>query len=76
MIYISLFTSMLLGAGANLASAAPLEKRSCTFTTYAAANSGASSCSAVVLDGIAVPAGETLDLSSLKEGASVLWYSF
>lgn len=57
--------------GAALAAAAPLEKRSCTFTSASAAKSGKSSCSTITLDNIAVPAGETLDLTGLKKGTTV-----
>ncbi|BCR96264.1 glycoside hydrolase family 28 protein [Aspergillus luchuensis] len=59
--------------GAALAAAAPLEKRSCTFTSASAAKSGKSSCSTITLDNIAVPAGETLDLTGLKKGTTVIF---
>lgn len=61
--------------GAALVAAAPaadLDARSsCTFTSASAAKSGASKCSTVTLKGIQVPAGETLDLTGLKSGATV-----
>ncbi|GKZ17014.1 hypothetical protein AbraIFM66951_005742 [Aspergillus brasiliensis] len=59
--------------GAALAAAAPLEKRSCTFTSASAAKSGKTSCSTITLDNIAVPAGETLDLTGLKKGTTVIF---
>ncbi|RAK73237.1 glycoside hydrolase family 28 protein [Aspergillus fijiensis CBS 313.89] len=61
-----------LAAGATLVSASPIEARgSCTFTTAAAAKAGKASCSTIVLDNIAVPAGTTLDLTGLKSGTHV-----
>ena len=43
----------------------------CTFTDADAAEASKGSCSNIVLDGITVPAGETLDLSDLNDGTSV-----
>lgn len=66
-------TSMLLSAGA-LVSAAPagLETRAgCTFTDAASAIKGKTSCSTIILNNIAVPAGTTLDLTGLKSGTTV-----
>ena len=72
------FHSGLVAAalGALLVSAAPvsdLEARgsSCTFTSASKAKSGKGSCSTIVLKDISVPAGETLDLTGLKTGATV-----
>nr|Q1HAY5.1 RecName: Full=Probable endopolygalacturonase B; AltName: Full=Pectinase B; AltName: Full=Polygalacturonase B; Flags: Precursor [Aspergillus luchuensis]BAE94655.1 polygalacturonase [Aspergillus luchuensis] len=59
--------------GAAPAAATPLEKRSCTFTSASAAKSGKSSCSTITFDNIAVPAGETLDLTGLKKGTTVIF---
>ncbi|KAI1095494.1 endopolygalacturonase [Rostrohypoxylon terebratum] len=60
---------------ATLALAAPsktIEQRaSCTFTTTDALASGKSSCTNIVLNGITVPAGETLDLTKLTTGTTV-----
>lgn len=63
---------------ASAASAAPsraseFAKRasSCTFTDAAEASSSIKSCSDVVLKDIAVPAGETLDLSDAADGATI-----
>ncbi|KAJ6064203.1 hypothetical protein N7499_012883 [Penicillium canescens] len=76
------FLSMLtLGAAAVSAAPAPspasgLVERSsssCTFTSAASAKAGKKSCSTIVLDNIEVPAGETLDLSKLKEGTKVIF---
>ncbi|KXJ85702.1 the polygalacturonase [Microdochium bolleyi] len=46
---------------------------SCTFTTAAAAKSGKKSCSTITLSNIAVPAGETLDLTGLNDGTHVIF---
>lgn len=43
----------------------------CTFTSADAAMDGKGDCSKIVLDGITVPAGETLDLSDLNDGTTV-----
>lgn len=43
----------------------------CTFTDAAAAMKGKSSCTNIVLDGISVPAGTTLDMTGLKDGTHV-----
>ncbi|KAF5864912.1 hypothetical protein ETB97_006142 [Aspergillus alliaceus] len=72
-----LLQSSILAAtmGAALVAAVPvpeLETRgSCTFTSADAAKSGKASCTAITLSNIAVPAGETLDLTGLKEGTTV-----
>ncbi|KAF1842973.1 glycoside hydrolase family 28 protein [Cucurbitaria berberidis CBS 394.84] len=66
-------SSLLIGAGA-LVSAAPagLDARAgCTFTDAASAIKGKAACSAIILKGIVVPAGTTLDLTGLKAGTSV-----
>ncbi|KAL4964821.1 glycoside hydrolase family 28 protein [Aspergillus stella-maris] len=73
------FSSTLVAAvmGAALVAAAPaadLEARSsCTFTSASAVKSGKSSCSTITLKDIKVPAGETLDLTGLKTGATVIF---
>ncbi|OGM51069.1 putative extracellular endo-polygalacturonase [Aspergillus bombycis] len=63
--------------GAALVAAVPvpeLEARdSCTFTSAADAKSGKTSCSTITLSNIEVPAGETLDLTGLKEGTTVIF---
>ncbi|KAI2473363.1 glycoside hydrolase family 28 protein [Annulohypoxylon bovei var. microspora] len=60
---------------ATLALAAPSktlnERATCTFTSSAAASSGKKSCTNIVLNGITVPAGETLDLTGLTTGTTV-----
>lgn len=72
-----LLQSSVLAAtvGAALVAAVPvpeLEARdSCTFTSAADAKSGKASCSTITLSNIEVPAGETLDLTDLKEGTTV-----
>ncbi|KAL6722019.1 Polygalacturonase 1 [Lecanora helva] len=44
---------------------------SCTFTDAAAASKSKTACSDIILDNIAVPAGETLDLTGLESGTHV-----
>ena len=44
---------------------------SCTFTDAAAASTSKKSCSTIVLKGITVPAGTTLDMTGLKGGTQV-----
>lgn len=54
------------------AAATPLANRaSCTFTDAASAIKGKTSCTAITLNGISVPAGTTLDLTGLKDGTTV-----
>ncbi|KAL5113258.1 glycoside hydrolase 28 protein [Pleosporales sp. CAS-2024a] len=67
------FFSLLLSAGA-LAYARPACRdscASCTFTDAASAIKGKTSCSAIVISGMTVPAGTTLDLTGLKTGTTV-----
>ncbi|GMF66762.1 unnamed protein product [Aspergillus oryzae] len=73
------FQLLGLAALGSLAAAAPAPSRtselvergsSCTFTSAAQASASAKSCSNIVLKNIAVPAGETLDLSKAKDGAT------
>ena len=49
------------------------EKRatSCTFTAASQVSASKKSCATIVLDNIAVPAGETLDLTDLTSGTNV-----
>lgn len=74
------FQLLGLAALGSLAAAAPAPSRtselvergsSCTFTSATQASASAKSCSNIVLKNIAVPAGETLDLSKAKDGATV-----
>ncbi|KAK8209487.1 putative extracellular polygalacturonase [Phyllosticta capitalensis] len=78
---------LLLGAGARMAVAAPapaitaapslkdaqINKRgdSCTFSDASAASESKSDCATIILSGITVPAGETLDLSDLNDNTYV-----
>lgn len=64
--------AFLLSLG-TLAAASPLldSRASCTFTDAASAIKGKTSCSAITLSGITVPAGTTLDLTGLKDGTTV-----
>jgi polygalacturonase len=66
-------SSLLLGASA-LAYAAPANldaRASCTFSDAAAAIKGKTSCTTIVINGMTVPAGTTLDLTGLKDGTTV-----
>ncbi|KAF6806332.1 endopolygalacturonase [Colletotrichum sojae] len=67
------FLPMIAGLSA-LAAAAPAEldtRASCTFTDAKTAMSKKTSCTDIVLNGIKVPAGQTLDLTGLKDGTKV-----
>jgi polygalacturonase len=56
----------------DLRKAAALQKRaSCTFTAASAASASKKSCATIVLDGITVPSGVTLDLTDLESGTHV-----
>ncbi|KAL3483838.1 putative endopolygalacturonase B [Aspergillus germanicus] len=70
----SIVAALLGSALVAAAPAAELEARgSCTFKSASAAKSGKKSCSTITLDNIAVPAGETLDLTGLKTGTTVIF---
>jgi polygalacturonase len=61
-------------ASSALVAAVPAKKStgaSCTFTSAADAISGKKSCTNIVLNGITVPAGTTLDLTGLTKGTHV-----
>ncbi|KUJ18181.1 putative endo-polygalacturonase, partial [Mollisia scopiformis] len=61
-------------AAPDLANAAALHKRaSCTFTAASAASKSKADCATIILDGITVPSGTTLDLTDLTEGTSVIF---
>ncbi|KAE9583913.1 Endopolygalacturonase 1 [Colletotrichum fructicola] len=67
------FLPMIAGFSA-LAAAAPAEldtRASCTFTDAKTAMSKKTSCTDIVLNNVKVPAGETLDLTGLKDGTKV-----
>ncbi|OTB05380.1 glycoside hydrolase family 28 protein [Hypoxylon sp. CI-4A] len=66
----------VLGLSAALAAAVPTKTVSsrasaCTFTSTESIAAQKKSCSSIVLDGITVPAGETLDLTKLTSGTTV-----
>ncbi|CDO53858.1 hypothetical protein DV113_003812 [Geotrichum candidum] len=69
----------LLAAMAGMVTAAPINKNVCssesvcTFTDAHSAISGKNSCSVIILDNIEVPAGETLDLTGLNKGTTVIF---
>lgn len=73
------FSSALLLSLGALAAATPvpaqLEERgsSCTFTDAASAIKNKKSCSTITLKNINVPAGQTLDLTGLKDGTRVIF---
>ncbi|KAI1764311.1 glycoside hydrolase family 28 protein [Hypoxylon sp. FL1150] len=56
---------------ASASSTASTSSSSCTFTSTDSLAAGKDSCTDIVLDGITVPAGETLDLTDLADGTSV-----
>ncbi|KKK12990.1 hypothetical protein P175DRAFT_0515167 [Aspergillus ochraceoroseus IBT 24754] len=64
----------LLGS-LSLVSAAPTasltKKSTCTFTSASQATASASKCSSIILKNIAVPAGETLDMSGVEDGTTI-----
>ncbi|KAF1360794.1 putative extracellular polygalacturonase [Lizonia empirigonia] len=81
---VAIKASLVLASAGTLVSAVPtgLDARasctftdaasaSCTFTDAASAIKGKTSCTAIVLDNIAVPAGTTLDLTKLNDGTNV-----
>ncbi|KAH6656562.1 the polygalacturonase [Truncatella angustata] len=68
----------LLGSSALVAAAPSKSTKTtkssastCTFTSAASASASKASCSNIVLSGITVPAGETLDLTGLTSGTTV-----
>ena len=61
-------TSSSAGAVSN---ASVTAASGCTFTDADAAIKGKSSCSSIVLSGITVPAGETLDMTDLADGTTL-----
>ena len=64
-------------AAPDLKNAAALQKRAtCTFTAASAASASKKSCATIVLDGITVPSGVTLDLTDLTYGTHVSLFCF
>lgn len=55
----------------DLKNAALQKRASCTFTAAADASASKKSCATIVLDGITVPSGVTLDLTDLGSGTHV-----
>jgi polygalacturonase len=75
-----LSTAAVLVSAVPMATPAPdaalvkkaLHKRaSCTFTAASAASKSKADCATIVLSGITVPSGTTLDLTGLTEGTAV-----
>ncbi|KAF2224140.1 the polygalacturonase [Elsinoe ampelina] len=65
---------LLTALAAGVAVAAPatnVARASCTFTDAKTAIARKGSCTAIVLNGIVVPAGTTLDMTGLKSGTTV-----
>ncbi|PNS18098.1 Endopolygalacturonase B [Sphaceloma murrayae] len=60
-----------LAAGAVYAAPSSSKRASCTFTDAATAVAQKKSCTNIVLNGIKVPAGTTLDLTGLTTGTTV-----
>ena len=78
---------LILGVASLLVSANPLptpapdlknaalqKRASCTFTAAADASASKKKCATIVLDGITVPSGVTLDLTGLGSGTHVIFY--
>lgn len=69
----------LLATMAGMAAAVPINKNTCssesvcTFTDAHSVRTGKNSCSIIILDNIEVPAGETLDLTGLNKGTTVIF---
>lgn len=71
---LTMFSSIVLLSGlvaSALAHPAIEPRQSCTFTDAASAIKNKGSCSTIILNNIAVPAGTTLDLTKLKDGTHV-----
>lgn len=66
------FISLAVAVPAPVVTEAPsLHKRAtCTFTNAASASKSKTDCATLVLSGIVVPSGTTLDLTGLNEYAS------
>lgn len=75
MVHYTTALALLFSAGAAFAAPAAevLPRASCTFTSAAAAAAGKKSCSTIILQDIAVPAGVTLDLTGLNSGTQVIF---
>ncbi|KAG4435551.1 Polygalacturonase 1 [Cadophora sp. M221] len=61
------------GSSGNGSANAGTALAGCTFTSASAAKAGKTKCTTIVLDGIAVEAGVTLDLTGLTSGTSVIF---
>ena len=79
-VFMPVFRCLLLSAGAAYSGAVStsgtdFEKRatSCTFTDAASVVKAKTSCPTITLNGIAVPAGKTLDLTKLPKGTHASW---
>ncbi|KAI1636459.1 endopolygalacturonase [Biscogniauxia mediterranea] len=67
------FTLVGFGACAIAAPSKTIDERAstCTFTSVAQATASKTACTNIVLEGITVPAGETLDMTDLTTGTTV-----
>ncbi|KAF7953321.1 hypothetical protein EAE96_006532 [Botrytis aclada] len=78
MVYITshlafLASTALVSAAPGSAPAALDARADCTFTTAATAIASKTTCTTIILNGIVVPAGTTLDLTGLKTGTKVIF---
>ncbi|KAF4546527.1 Endopolygalacturonase [Lasiodiplodia theobromae] len=74
MVKVSSLVAASIGIAYTAAAPADLvERAGCTFTDAASAISGKTGCTTITLNGIAVPAGTTLDLTGLQAGTSVIF---
>ncbi|CAO1625885.1 unnamed protein product [Sympodiomycopsis kandeliae] len=65
-----LLASLLANAAIALSAIAPRDD-GCTFTDFQSFQSGKAKCTKMILNGIAVPAGQTLDISLAKENVEI-----
>ena len=68
-VVLSIFAGAVLASCATTTTAATTTP--CTVTAFSAVASATASCTAITLENVAVPGGETLDLSKLKTGTTV-----
>ncbi|PVH89259.1 glycoside hydrolase family 28 protein [Cadophora sp. DSE1049] len=61
------------GTSSNSSADAGSASADCTFTSASAAKAGKASCTTIVLNGISVEAGVTLDLTDLTSGTSIIF---
>lgn len=69
--FLSLAQAAPAPAPADLVVLEDRASKSCTFTDAASVAKSKTSCSTIILNNIAVPAGTTLDLTNLNSGTQV-----